>query len=91
MECEVEKIIDSDYSVNENRKLKFHIKWKGFAEKDNSWEPLENLRNCPNKIAEFLVELRQTDGVGMEAILQQIGCKNQIAVCKVIHIFHNTR
>ena len=72
MECEVEKIIDSDYSVNENRKLKFHIKWKGFAEKDNSWEPLENLRNCPNKIAEFLVELRQTDGVGMEAILQQI-------------------
>ena len=31
----------------------FHIKWKGYDTKDNTWEPIENLAGCEDMIAEF--------------------------------------
>ena len=37
---EVDKIIDKRKF---NKKLLYLIKWKGYSNKDNTWEPIENL------------------------------------------------
>ncbi|OCT94453.1 hypothetical protein XELAEV_18012125mg [Xenopus laevis] len=40
MEFEVEKILDSRV---QSRKLQYLVKWKGFPNEENSWEPEENI------------------------------------------------
>ena len=31
----------------------YQVKWKGYATKDNTWEPIEHLAGCEDMIAEF--------------------------------------
>jgi hypothetical protein len=33
--------------------MSYLVNWKGFAAKDDSWEPIENLKNAQEAIAEF--------------------------------------
>jgi hypothetical protein len=33
--------------------MSYLVNWKGFATKDDSWEPIENLKNAQEAIAEF--------------------------------------
>lgn len=33
--------------------LKYWVKWEGYKHKDNTWEPVEHLENCPQLLQQF--------------------------------------
>ena len=47
---DVEEILDSRWAAK--GKLEYLVKWLGWDETNNSWEPVQNL-DCPEKLAEF--------------------------------------
>jgi hypothetical protein len=49
-EWEIEKIVKTR---KRGKKIEFEIKWKGCGEEENTWEPLENLRNSLETIEFF--------------------------------------
>lgn len=49
-EYEVESIVDRKV---ENRKIQYLVKWKGYDDSQNSWEPRENLANCEELIESY--------------------------------------
>jgi hypothetical protein len=54
LEWEVHEVIDSRLTGRGRRQtMSYLVNWKGFATKDDSWEPIENLKNAQEAIAEF--------------------------------------
>lgn len=51
-EWEVEKIVDSRIE-EETFEHYFRVKWKGFSDKDNTWEPKKNLANCKGLVEAY--------------------------------------
>eukprot|EP00301_Raphidiophrys_heterophryoidea_P021827 c6138_g1_i1.p1 GENE.c6138_g1_i1~~c6138_g1_i1.p1 ORF type:complete len:262 (-),score=66.13 c6138_g1_i1:279-956(-) len=49
-EYEVERIVDDK---KKGKHSYFLVKWKGFSEAENSWEPENNLTNCQNMIKAY--------------------------------------
>ncbi|CAM8912045.1 unnamed protein product [Rhodiola kirilowii] len=55
---EVERILDicyGDPKKTEKKGLYLKIRWKCYGPADDSWEPLDGLRNCGKSIKEFVV------------------------------------
>lgn len=50
MEFEVEKILGEK---EENGKLFYFVKWKGYSDQESSWEPLENVQHLTLLLEEF--------------------------------------
>lgn len=46
----VKKILDSRYF---RRQFQYLVKWEGYSDAENSWEPAGNVRNSPDLIKEF--------------------------------------
>ena len=57
-EFEVDEILDQEEVEDETRYL---VSWKGYEEKDNSWEPIENLSNAKQKIQKYLEKKNSRD------------------------------
>jgi hypothetical protein len=58
-EYEVEKVLDAQFRFlqgTRKKALHFLVKWVGYHDKDNTWEPLENVKNSQDLIDEFYKE-----------------------------------
>ena len=51
-EYEVEKVLDSK-RIGRNKKLHYLIRWKGYSEVHDTWEPEDNVKNTRKLIEHF--------------------------------------
>ena len=51
-EYEVERILEAR-KVSHGTKREYLVKWKGYTEDENTWEPESNMTNCHDALAEF--------------------------------------
>ncbi len=64
-EWEVEKILDSGIDTGSSEH-KYFVKWKGYASKDNTWEPRSNLAHCMELVRKFDAQRKSRASNGAE-------------------------
>ena len=57
-EFEVESILDrrvlrSSARLDKGERIEYLVKWKYWPDTDNTWERVENLGNCMDRVREF--------------------------------------
>ena len=77
---EPEKIIGRRLSKGVTQ---FNVKWVGWADKDNTWEPIEHLAGCEDMIAEFM-EREKTRIAQLEAAAQAKHAEKAAAAAKAL-------
>ena len=74
-EYSVEKIVDKQTAIN--GKISYLIKWKGYDDKDNTWEPIDNIY-CKDLIEEFEKTYHHDEENGTVENLDEINEKMHI-------------
>ncbi|GBP71080.1 Eukaryotic translation initiation factor 2 subunit 3 [Eumeta japonica] len=65
----IEKIVDFNFTVG---KQYFFVKWKGWPNSGNTWEPIENLDNCPIVLTNFVNQQEVKHFETFESIQKEI-------------------
>ncbi|PIA25586.1 hypothetical protein AQUCO_11000005v1 [Aquilegia coerulea] len=56
---EVEKLLEicyGDPNKSGEKDIYFKVRWKGFDESEDTWEPIEGMSTCPKRLKEFVIE-----------------------------------
>ena len=72
-EYEVEKIIDKRII---NDKIEYLIKWKGYSDFENTWEPIENMSNAKEIIFEYEEKIKEQENNKFKTPLKNIKKRN---------------
>jgi len=69
LEYEVEEVLDFR---RKGRSIEYFVKWKGYAEYENSWEPLANLHNCLEFIEEYHEKSKMVKPPTVKSLLKRL-------------------
>ncbi|KAJ8427935.1 hypothetical protein Cgig2_023311 [Carnegiea gigantea] len=59
VEYEVAKLVDicyGDPNDTGKRGLHFQVRWAGYSSSEDTWEPIEGLRNCQERVQDFVLK-----------------------------------
>ena len=57
----VEKIVDRRLVPDTNDEYEYKVKWKGYEEKDNTWQSLSSLKNAMQSVIDYEKERQERD------------------------------
>lgn len=73
----------------ESQRHKFLVKWKGYADSTNTWEPITHLENCMDTLVNFLSNYFDWDR--LTSLMEKVGAFNLPTFNKIeSSIFHCT-
>jgi hypothetical protein len=66
LEYEVESILDHRFTSKKRDRVSYLLKWKGYDQSHNSWEPETHVANCPDLVGEFWQRVGRAAGLGAD-------------------------